>query len=45
LTNVIVAGPRERWYLITEGKILIKNETKVAEWVVFNEIFWQAAVW
>ena len=30
LTNVIVAGPRERLYLIREGKIFIKNEAKVA---------------
>ena len=30
LTNVIVAGPRERWYPIRERKIFIKNEAKVA---------------
>ena len=33
LTNVIVAGHREWWYLIREGKIFIKNEAKVASWM------------
>ena len=28
LTNAIVAGPREWWYLIREGKILIENGAK-----------------
>ena len=33
LMNVIVAGPREWWYLITEDKIIIENEAKIASWI------------
>jgi len=29
LTNVIVPGPKEWWYLIREGKIVDENEAKI----------------